>query len=68
VKTRTRATIKITQPRPLPGDVKWEPPFKYDCSRGHEIHASKAVDACPMYRRGQPCDGTLKRFGIGARS
>lgn len=55
-------SITIRQPKPLPGEVPWDPPFQYHCSEGHEVHASKAVKACPAAK----CEGTLKRFGPGS--
>ncbi len=57
-------TIQITQPPTLRGDAKYEPPFQYECSGGHEIGSSKPVAACPVAK----CEGTLKRFGTGSRS
>jgi hypothetical protein len=56
-------SITIRQPKPLPGSVPWDPPYQYDCSRGHEIGSSKPVKACPIAK----CDGTLKRFGTGSQ-
>lgn len=39
----------------------------YVCSNGHSISAKEAVDACPVYRKGSPCDGALRRIGPGSR-
>jgi hypothetical protein len=57
-------SIVIRQPKTLPGSAPWDPPYQYDCSRGHEIGSSKPVKTCPIAK----CDGTLKRFGTGSRS
>lgn len=65
---RRPATIaRVVQPKPLPGEVPWVPPFQYECSNGHEIGTDRAICGCPMCIDGQPCGGTLRRFGAGSK-
>lgn len=39
----------------------WQPPYRYVCGRGHEIHADRPVPTCPMTPHGHPCPGPLKQ-------
>jgi hypothetical protein len=44
----------------LPGEVPWNPPYRYECSAGHEVHADRPVQRCVACPKGQPCTGHLK--------
>lgn len=57
---------KITQPAKTPGDVKYQSPYQYECTKGHRIEGPTAVAKCPAYHKGSPCPGTLKRVGVGS--
>ena len=37
----------------------WQPPYRYRCAQGHEIHADRPVAACAACPKGQPCPGPL---------
>jgi len=43
----------------------------YECSKGHMIQTNQTLGTdmpqCPVYRKGHPCTGTMKRVGPGAR-
>lgn len=49
-------------------DPKDLPDFEYQCSEGHTLGADKPITKCPVYWRGSPCKGELRRFGKGSRS
>lgn len=51
----------------LPGDLKYEPTYRYECPRSHYLEAERPVAKCPAVMKGQPCDGALKRVGTGSQ-
>jgi len=65
---RQARTVKVVQPPTLPGDVRWAPPYSYDCSAGHHVQAERPLPSCPAYTLSQPCPGQLNRVGRGSRS
>lgn len=43
-----------------PNEVPWLPPYRYQCSAGHEVHADRPVARCVACPKGSPCPGHLK--------
>lgn len=42
--------------------------YHYHCTHQHHVSNSpRPLDACPVYDRGEPCAGTLERYGPGSR-
>lgn len=42
--------------------------FHYECDLGHAIiNATRPLEVCPAWVSGEPCAGTLTRFGPGSR-
>jgi hypothetical protein len=57
-----RETAAVTR-----ASARWVPPYQYHCDRNHEIHADRPITKCPAVVRGEPCPGSLKRFGPGSK-
>lgn len=49
-------------------EVPWTPPFQAECTNGHSVRASAPIKTCPACVHGQPCEGSLQRFGTGSRT
>lgn len=58
-----RPPVRIVQPKRTHAEVPWDPPYHYDCTRGHRLAADRECCACPVCDNGVPCDGTLRRVG-----
>lgn len=68
-RTRTGPPPRIKRQTVTAAEAAYLPPFEYECSGGvHMIGASHPVERCPMFVKGEPCTGTLRRVGKGARS
>lgn len=61
----TRLSFRVKR---TANEVPWEPPFQYECDRGHRIHADVPCCACPACNNGELCVGELTRVGPGSRT
>jgi hypothetical protein len=66
---RKSATAKrFVAPKATKNDAKYEPQFQYQCTKCRcTVSPKKALTnfACPIFRKGHPCEGKLVRFGVG---
>lgn len=49
-----------------PNDRPYDPPFSYDCTRGHAVAADRPFASCPVLVLGEACTGSLRRVGAGS--
>jgi hypothetical protein len=40
---------------------------EHECSKGHWFTAETERKTCPVYSKGKPCTGEVKRVGVGSR-
>lgn len=52
--------------RLTPNDRPYDPPFAYECTRGHAVASDRPFASCPLFVLGEACTGTLRRTGAGS--